>query len=345
MAGGSGTRFWPRSRVRSPKQLLPFLGGRSLLQETVARLSPPIAPSRVLVVTGRAQARGVRSQLTRVPPANVLVEPEARNTAAAIALAALHLARRAPTAVMAVLPADHAIRPIAAFRADLTLGLEVAERTGALVTFGLRPTRAETGYGYVRPGAALRGSRGRVAWVEGFVEKPDHARAEAMVADGRTLWNAGIFAWRVDAILAELRSGLPAVLAPLEAACAAVRRRSPPPTAACPRSRSTRACSSARAGRGGAGALRVERRGQLGGRRTLVGAARQRPQCDLGTALPIDSRGCVVDSPSRLVALLGVEDLVVVDTADAVLVCRKDRDQDVRLVVDELRRRGLRRYL
>ena len=121
IAGGSGTRFWPRSRARAPKQLLAILGGRSLLQDTVARISPPLRRDRVLVVTGRAHARAVRRQLPRLAAGSVLVEPEARNTAAAIALAALHIARRAPDAVMAVLPADHAISRLGLFRRDLAL--------------------------------------------------------------------------------------------------------------------------------------------------------------------------------------------------------------------------------
>jgi mannose-1-phosphate guanylyltransferase len=130
IAGGSGTRVWPRSRNPAPKQLLAILGARSMLQETIARLSPPIPRRNVVVVTGRAHGRAVRAQLRGLPPRSVLVEPESRNTAAAIALAALHVARRAPEAVMAVLPADHAIGDLPAFRRDLRLALDVAERTG-----------------------------------------------------------------------------------------------------------------------------------------------------------------------------------------------------------------------
>src|SRR5437867_3558142 len=131
MAGGAGTRFWPRSRVHTPKQLLALRGGRSLLQETVARVSPPIRRERVLVVTARPHARAVARQLSRRGRSALLVEPEGRNTAAAIALAALHVARRAPEAVLAVLPADHVIDDLPAFRRDLRLALEIAERSAA----------------------------------------------------------------------------------------------------------------------------------------------------------------------------------------------------------------------
>jgi len=346
MAGGSGTRFWPRSRSRLPKQLLPVLGRRSMIQDTVARIVPPLRRANVFVVTARAHARAVHAQLPRLAAGRVLVEPEGRNTAAAIALAALHVTHAVPDAVLAVLPADHAIGDLPVFRADLAHALAVAEATCALVTLGVPPTHPETGYGYIRPGAPLPGVA-RAAAVERFIEKPERARAEVLLAEGGTLWNSGIFAWRASAILAALREHLPAVLEPLTRAVA----------------------------RGTAGALAAAYRrlpavsidrGVLERARDVVVVRARFSWSDVGswaavaafwpgggnghnavrgTALPIDSRGCVVDSPTRLVALLGVEDLVVIDAPDAVLVCRKDRAQDVRLVVDELRRRKLGRYL
>ena len=341
IAGGSGTRFWPRSRTRAPKQLLALLGARTMLQETVARVSPPIARDHVLVVTGRAQARAVRRQLPWLRE-RLLVEPEARNTAAAIALAALWVAEHAPGATMVVLPADHAIGDRRRFRRDLAAALALAERTGALVTIGIRPTHAETGYGYIRVGAALPGTRGRAARVAAFIEKPERARAEALLARGNVLWNSGIFAWRAETILDVLRRHLPDVVGPLERArgrgLAAVYRRLPSISidhgaleraervvvvrASFPWSDvgSWAAVAALRAGANGRNAVR-------------------------GRVVPIDSRGCLVDSPERLVALVGVENLVVVDTPDAVLVCRRDRAQDVRLVVEQLRRRGMGRYL
>ena len=149
MAGGSGTRFWPRSRQRTPKQFLPIVGGQSMLRETVARVAPLVGASHVVVVAGRSQARAVRKDLPRLARPNLLAEPVGRNTAAAIALAALVLERRSPGASMVVLPADHAISAHGVFRADLRLALRVAEETGSLVTLGLPPTRPETGYGYI----------------------------------------------------------------------------------------------------------------------------------------------------------------------------------------------------
>jgi len=328
-----------------PKQLLRIFGARSMLQETVQRAARLVPRGRVLVVTSRAQARAVRRQLPGLAADHLIVEPEGRNTAAAIGLAALRLARLAPDAVMAVLPADHAIPDGSAFRRDLALALGLAERTGALVTLGVTPTHPETGYGYIRTGDSVAGTRGRAAWVDAFVEKPDRARARALLAAGGVLWNAGIFCWRVQAILAALRAHVPGVLEPLEAS---MRRGAAPLAAAYRRlpavSIDVGVLERAR------GVVVVRARfawSDVGSWAALeplwgngVGANAVR-----GRAVAIDSRGCVVDAPGRLVALLGVEDLVVVDAPDAVLVCRKERAQDVRLVVEELRRRRLGRYL
>jgi mannose-1-phosphate guanylyltransferase len=248
---------------------------------------------------------------------------------------------------MVVLPADHAVAPLKTFRADIDAMMDIAARTDMLVTLGIPPTHPETGYGYIQPGASLDRTRGRAARVARFIEKPDRARAEMLLAEGGVLWNAGIFAWRVDRILAELRAHVPQVLAPLEAAMrrggaaawrAAYRRLASISIDTGVLERSTRvAVVRARFAWSDVGSWAAVA--------ALWAPGGNGRNALRGSALPIESRGCVVDSPSRLVALLGVEDLVVVDTPDAVLVCRKDRAQDVRLVVDELRRRGLGRYL
>jgi mannose-1-phosphate guanylyltransferase len=244
--------------------------------------------------------------------------------------------------VMAVVPADHAIGDLAVFRADLRLALEVAERTSALVTIGVPPTYPETGYGYIRTGAPLPGTRGRAARVEAFVEKPPRHRAEALLAEGRVLWNAGIFAWRLDAILEALREHLPAVIGALENARGRdlVRAYRRLPTISIDHGVMERARDVA--------VVRARFRWSDVGSWAAVAALRAGDNgrnALRGTVVPIDSRGCLVDSPDRLVAVLGVDDLVVVDSPDALLVCHKERAQDVRLVVEAIRRRGLGRYL
>jgi mannose-1-phosphate guanylyltransferase len=344
MAGGSGTRFWPRSRSRVPKQLLPIAGPRTMLQDTVRRIRPLVPATRVLVVTNAAQARAVRRQVPAIPARNVLVEPRGRNTAAAIALAALRLRRVAPQGVMIVLSSDHVVADEPAFRRCVETAIAVAVESETLVTLGVVPTRPETGYGYIRPGAVLSGSRRRAWRVARFVEKPPVAKARRLLADG-ALWNTGMFVWRVDVVLDALRAHVPRVLGPLERAV----------------------------DRGGAAALAAAYArvpavsidtGVLERARNVAVVPARFPWSDVGTwaavedlwrrpgaanavrgrAIAIDSEGCVVDAGERLVALVGVRDLVVVETADAVLVCRKDRAQDVRRVVAEIETRGWRRY-
>lgn len=344
LAGGSGTRFWPRSRQRLPKQLLRILGTRSLLQDTVARITPLVPRPRLRIVTSRSQASAVRAQVPGLGRRGIVVEPVGRNTAAAIALAALELERIAPDAVMAVLPADHAIPNGAAFRRELAVALAIAETTDALVILGMPPTHPETGYGYIRPGPPVAGTRGRAAWVSAFVEKPDHRRAKALIAEG-AFWNAGIFAWRVRSILAALRTHLPAVIEPLMGAM----RRGPARLAAAYRRLPAVSIDVGVLER--AARVAVVRAhfawSDVGSWAALEPFWKRRRDANAvrGTAVAVESAGCVVDAPGRLVALLGVRDLVVVDTPDALLVCDKRRAQDVRLVVDAVRRRGLERCL
>ena len=345
MAGGSGTRFWPRSRVRVPKQLLPIAGRRSLLADTLARLAPLVPRARTLIVTGASHATAVRRDARGVPRRNVLVEPQGRNTAAAIALAALRVATIAPQAVMAVLPADHVITDAAAFRTTLGHALDVAERTDMLVTLGVTPTHPETGFGYIQVGPALEGPEDAHA-VARFLEKPDHARATALLAQGDVLWNAGIFAWRVERILAELRRWVPDVLEPLEHA---LRTRGS--TALARAYRRIPAISIDTGVLERAERVAVIRAAfpwsDVGSWAAVADLWRDgdQPNAVRGPAVAVDSTGCVIDAGTRLVAVLGVRDLVVVDTPDAILVCPTTRAQDVRLVVDELRRRRLERFL
>jgi mannose-1-phosphate guanylyltransferase len=346
MAGGSGTRFWPRSRQRVPKQLLPIAGRRSLLADTLARVRPLVGGRRTWVVTAASHAAAVRRESRGVPRANVLVEPVGRNTAAAIALAALRLAATAPDAIMAVLPADHAIGDGPGFRATLAQAMDVAATTDRLVTIGVPPTSPETGYGYIQVGEPLGTISEGAHVVARFLEKPARERAVALIAGGDVLWNAGIFAWRVERILGELRRWVPEVMAPLEAA---LRRGGA--TALAGAYRRIPAISIDTGVLERADHVAVVRAGfdwsDIGSWAAVADLWRDGTSGNAvrGTAVVVESDGCVIDAGTRLVALIGVHDLVIVDTPDALLVCPKERAQDVRLVVDELRRRRLRRYL
>ena len=219
LAGGSGTRFWPASRKALPKQFLPIAGKRTLLAETAARLGSAVTRERTLVVTSRDHEALVRKSLRKLPPENVLAEPVGRNTAAAVAWAAVEIRRREAGTVQAVLPSDHVIASAGEFRRALLAAADEARSSSALVTFGIRPTFAATGYGWIEIGERLGDRKGiAVHGVVRFVEKPDAARAETFLKGGRHAWNSGMFVWSTESILGALEEHAPQVLEPIHAA-------------------------------------------------------------------------------------------------------------------------------
>jgi mannose-1-phosphate guanylyltransferase len=348
MAGGSGTRFWPASRADKPKQFLQLAGAReSLLQGTVRRASAIVGADRVLVVTNARHEAATREQLPALPRDNLLLEPAARNTAPCIAWASAIVHERDRNAVLAVLPADSYIADEAAFGAVVERALAAAQ-SGSLVTIGVTPTRPETGYGYVEAGEAV--SHG-VMRVKAFVEKPDHARAESYVSSGRHLWNSGMFFFRADVMLAALERCLPelgAFVVQLSASTEPAARaeliaRAFPSLPSISidygvmeRERDIAVVPGA-FGWDDVGSFSAA--WQLADKDAQHNAAR-------GDALFEDSTGCYASAPDgKLVALLGVRDLVVVDTPDAVLVMPRERAQDVRKIIDALKASGRARHL
>ncbi len=203
MAGGSGTRFWPKSRRNRPKQLLRLSGETTMLQQTVERIEPLVPRDRILIITGMDQAAATRAQLPGLPEANVIAEPAPRDTAPCVALAAGTVALLDPSATMIVMPADHVIEPAPAFRATVQAAVSVVDDDPeVLVTFGITPTHPETGYGYIERGTLLQTRHGiSVHQVVQFREKPDRATAERFLSAGNFVWNSGIFVWRARTIL------------------------------------------------------------------------------------------------------------------------------------------------
>jgi len=337
LAGGSGTRFWPLSRARRPKQFLPLATDKTLLAETSARVEELAGAAHTWVVCGRDHAAAAREALPTLPPAHLVVEPAARNTAPAIGLAAVEVSREDPSATLVVLPSDHHIAQPEAFREALRTAVRVAQG-GDLVTLGIPPTRPETGYGYLRRGAERE--KGVYA-VEAFVEKPDAATAGKYLRDPAYSWNAGIFVFRADALLEAIREHLPAV----HEALARIARDPAALAEAFPRVPSIsidygvmeKAKRIALVDPGPIGWSDVGSFAALSEVRTLDA----RGNVLSGDALAIDSDGCVVLSEGgRLVAAVGLGNMCVIDSGDAVLVVPKDRAQDVRKVVDALRAIG-----
>ncbi|MEO8605764.1 MAG: sugar phosphate nucleotidyltransferase, partial [bacterium] len=333
MAGGAGTRFWPLSRARQPKQFLRLDGRRTMLQESVFRLRGVVPPAQILVVAPPTLARLVRQQLPKLPRANLILEPSARGTAACLALAAAHVARRDPNAVMVVATADHVIRDRTRFRTCVRRAFAVATDDESLVTFGIRPRSPETGFGYVQLGRAIDGQTPRAYRALRFVEKPPLSRARRFVVSRRWLWNAGMFAWRVDVFRAALVAHAPAAARVADllarrvtpAAQRAYGRLPELPIDVAVMERAERIAvveatfdwSDVGSWAAMPGLWGVD----------AAGNARR------GDALLIDCHGTVVYGGTRLVAVLGGADLIVVDTPDAVLVCPRSRAQEVRRVI------------
>ncbi len=346
MAGGRGTRFWPLSRRRVPKQCIALDGERSLVQQTIDRLSGLVQPECVMVATGRDMEAALREQLPQLPPENFLVEPRGRNTAPCIAWGAVEIARRwGGETVMAVLPADHLVSDEEGFRAVLQAAAEGASRTNSLVTIGIQPTRPETGFGYLRVGGELGRWGGEpFLRVRRFVEKPDAPTAQTFLDSGEYLWNAGMFCWTVNAIRDAYREYLPGTWAAMEA----LAHRPGDIEGLWERFDATSVDYGVM--ERSRGVLTVPASfgwSDMGAWTALPDVISASPEgCVVADAtVSEDARGNVVHAPGKLAALLGVEGLVVVDTPDVLLVARLDRAQEVRSLIAELEQRGLDRYL
>ena len=329
MAGGKGTRFWPLSREKRPKHLLNMTGEKSIIQYTVDRISPLVAQDRILIVTGASHADQIREQLPQIPSENILVEPVGRNTAPCIGLAAMHIRKKEPDAVMCVLPADHLIQDTEPFLASLIAARDMAEKRACLVTIGVRPRWAETGYGYMERGqtADTIGDT-KIYQVKSFREKPDRATAESFLKSGKFFWNSGIFVWKVSTLLDTIENLLPDLHEGLCAIGESIRT-----------DREMRALSE------------VYRRiepvsidyGVMEKASDVVMLEGDFGWNDIGSwdalwdVLGKDAKGnvargrvlrsgtsnCLVHSPDKMVALVGVKDLLVVETDDALLVSER----------------------
>lgn len=349
MAGGSGTRFWPASRNNRPKQFLPLAHGVSLLQATVDRVRNLAGRDRTWIVTNDAQARRLPAVLNAFPREQVIVEPEARDTAPCVALAAAVIGARDPDAILAMMPADHLIEPQERFEALVRRGAQVAREHRVLVTFGIQPTRPATTYGYIERGEALDGEYPRAYRVARFREKPDAATAKEFLATGNFAWSSGIFVWTLPDLLAAMDVGSPALATATRTMLEARRRGEEPALraafASCPKTSIDFAVME-RAPR--VAVVDSDLRWNDVGSFTTLDAVS--PADDEGNVNVLsggaqatlhDVKNCVVyGEGKRMIALFGVRDLVAVVVDDAVLVCHRDRADDLKQVVERLRASG-----
>lgn len=345
LAGGSGSRLWPLSRQNLPKQFLTLNGKDSLLKTTITRLSPTIDPEHVLIITQEGLAKG--EAYHELLPYNSLFEPVGRNTAPAIALAAAYLVAEGDDPVMVVLPADHIIKDETQFRAHLEIAIRVA-REGRLVTFGIPPARPDTGFGYIK---AHANGNTQVYEVERFTEKPDIATAQAFLEEGNYFWNSGMFVWRASVILAEIERYLPAVHQTIsaildESRCGAAFQQ------AVEKHFSTMPSISI-----DYGVLEKSDRVSLipceigwndvGSWQAVyeISDKDENGNALQGNVIAVGCTDNLIRADRRLVAAIGVENLCVVETADAILIAKSDQTQRVREVVDTLQRQGATEHI
>jgi len=344
MAGGKGTRFWPQSRERLPKHLLDILSNKTVIRETVDRIKPLLPAERILIVTASSHVDAMFEQLPDIPRENILIEPLGRNTAPCIGLAALYLRKRAPDDVMIVLPADHCIDDAGRFRHTLAAAADMARKETYLLTVGIVPTGPETGYGYLERGELVATIRGEAVYkVNSIREKPSREQAEAFLRQRGYLWNSGMFIWKVSAILEAIARHLPGLydqLQQIEQALdtdhekALLDRLYP---AIEPISIDYGVMEKSD------NVLVLEGDfgwSDVGSWDTLweISAKDERGNAFKGAGpfVGIDTRNSLIISPNKLVALVGIEDLLVIETGDAILICRRGASQAVKKVVETI---------
>lgn len=348
MAGGIGSRFWPRSRKKKPKQVLNIFGSNTLLQETVDRISSIIPPTNILIVTTQELVPHVQEQLPDLPLENIIAEPVGRNTAPCIGLTAQILKDQDPDAIMVVLPADHLISDRERFITCIQQAIATAQQDDSLVTIGITPTAPETGYGYIQYDADRKKATGAYA-VKTFAEKPNLETAERFLASGDFLWNSGMFIWSAQRILKEIELSLPE----LYAALLEIEKLE-----------DGYHTSQFEAIYRGLRAISVDY-GVMERTHNVAVVKGDFSWSDIGNwaevyrlspkdsagnvnlngHVLIDTKNCLIDSSNRLVATVGVQDLIIIDTGDALLICHRDAAQDVRKVVEHMERNQLDQYL
>lgn len=351
MAGGKGERFWPKSRADLPKQFLSLTSdGKTMIQLTVERLLPVVELEDIFIVTNRSYREIVLKQLPGLPEQNVLCEPKARNTAPCVAFAAAVIGAKYNDAVMCVLPSDHVIKNKPLFADTLELAADVAEQGDNLVTMGITPAYPETGYGYIKflRGGSATGSN--IYSVDRFVEKPDLNTARRYLEEGTYLWNSGMFVWKVSTILKNFREYLPSIAGGTDE----LRSKVGTPEYAAAVEKFFDACPAVSIDYG-----IMEKAKDI---YTIPGSfgwddvgnwlslERLNPTDEngnvmLGNVIETGAESSILVSAGRLIAAVGVQNLVVVDTPDVTLVCDKDNTQDVKKIVEKLRVKGSVEYL
>ncbi len=341
MAGGSGTRFWPLSRQQRPKQFLNLTGGDAMINEAVARLRP-VAKDGIFIVSSKSQREGLFQVLDKsIPKDHILLEPAARNTAACIGYAAIEIVRRYGDGVLVVIPSDSYIKNAEAFTEALSLAVERAAEQDAIVTIGIKPTFPATGYGYIR----YEDVPSPVKPVKQFVEKPDRARAEEYIASGEFVWNSGMFIWKASLILQKIEKYLPELYKELLCIGDSVgtEREESVIDSVYPEMPSVSVDYGVLEKTDGIFVVPADLGWSDVGSLDMLEAVRPSDgdgNVTVGEAYPLETHHTIIYTGGKPVCTVGVDDLIIVDMPDVLLVCSKERAQDVKKIVEELRAKG-----
>ena len=344
MAGGSGTRFWPRSRTDRPKQLLNITGDGILLKKVVALVKPIMPPQRIKIVTTRSQAEAISQIVPEIAQKDIITEPFGRNTAPAIGISALFVEREDPEAVIVVIPADHYIEDHAAFHQTIMAAVDKASQGGCIVTIGISPRGPETGYGYIEAGKVID-SKYAIYTVKSFHEKPDLERAMDFIDKGNFFWNSGIFIAKASMMLGEIGEHLPHNHERLMDIRSSLGTDDEQKVIEKAYGKMEAISIDYGVIEKSGNVIMVEGNFGWDDVGCWPSAAQYWPHdgkdnACMGEVINLDSSRCIVHSPKKPVALLGVEDLIIVEEDDVLLVCKRDRSQDVRRLVEMLRARG-----
>lgn len=351
MAGGKGERFWPRSRMNLPKQFLKLTDDRTMIQKTVERLKGLVADENIYISTTVDYKPLVREQLPQVPEENIILEPCGRNTAPCIGLAAVHIHRKHPNATMLVLPSDHLIKNEALFLSTLRHADTIASIDHNLVTIGIMPSHPETGYGYIqleRDGSDAYGDN--VFKVARFVEKPDMKTAQRYVESGEYLWNSGMFVWKVQTILENYQTHLPEMYAQLQQIGQAIDSVTYEEILNKVYSQMVNISIDYGIMEKSVkiyvlpGIFGWDDVGSWNALERIMGADAD-GNVVRGNALLVNTENSIIEAQGKMIAVVGMENLIVVDTEDVILICDKDATQDIKTVTKLLRERDLATYL
>jgi mannose-1-phosphate guanylyltransferase len=347
MSGGRGTRLWPKSRKHRPKQVLPLNNEKSLFQSATNRILPLFGYDNILVATGKDHYVSLHQQEPNIPKKNFIIEPEGKGTAPCIGLAAIHLMHRDPNAIMAVLTADHVIRKEKKFREALTVSRALAEK-GYLITLGIKPTQPSTGYGYIKQGDLIKEIRDfKIYYVEQFTEKPDAKTAQEMIESQVYSWNSGMFIWRVDIIMNEFKRQMPVLYSQLMDLYKSSEYTNKLKNV-WPKITKETIDYGIMENAKNVLVIPVEISwSDIGSWSTFAELLTidENKNSFIGNIISIDTSNTLALSDKRLISIIGLKNMVIVDTDDALLICPKNRTQEVKEIVRKLEKEAKVQYL